>query len=695
MSLFEPKSIAVIGASATKGKVGHDILKNLIEEGYAGDIYPINPKHGEILGKKSYKSVKDIDGTIELAVVVVPAKVVPTVLEECIEKSIKNVVVISAGFAEVGTEEGKALEEKIQQIASPPTPNALPPIPNLVGPNCLGILRPSFKMNASFAVHLPPQGSVALISQSGAMAVAVMDGSEELGIGYSLIASIGNKTVMDESAFLEIAGADEATSVIGFYLESISDGKKFLQTCSEVGATKKIVILKSGVSERGSEAAASHTGALAGSDASIDALCAQSGALRAHNMEEFVDLLEVLSTQPPLPSANIAIVTNAGGPGILATDAAAIAHLQMPALSEKIEVELKKALPPAASTKNPIDVVGDADLLRYEAALKAVGKDSNIDGVAILLTPQVMTPVADITKLIIDWQKKYTTMPVVTSFMGNENVHAEKLTIQQAGIPCFETPERAVAALGALQNRPHSPLPTPYKPDEKRKKAANEILDSHTDLIPEDAVEKLFALYDIPLPAQKIATTEDEAVQYAGEIGYPIIAKISSPQILHKTDIGAVRAHLETDDDVRSAWKEIMGNVQKHNPSADIRGILIQKYLDAGNEFIVGATSDPAFGHLVMAGLGGIYTELLNDTAFRIAPIDTEEAYRQLQDLISWELLLGMRGGKQLDIEDIAKLLVSVSQMVTECPQIKDIDLNPVFVHEDNVIVADAKVVIG
>ncbi|MDA0375800.1 MAG: acetate--CoA ligase family protein [bacterium] len=693
MSLFEPTSIAVIGASSVEGKVGHDILKNLIEEGFIGPIYPINPKHDEILGKPAFASVKDVPGDIDLAVIVIPAKRVPSVLQECIDASISNVVIISAGFSEVGTEEGKQLEEQIKDMArtNEPTNQQI----NIVGPNCLGILNPSHNMNASFAVHLPPEGSVALISQSGAMAVAVMDASEELGIGYSLVASIGNKTVMNESDFLRIAGNDEKTSVIGFYLESITDGKKFLQTLIEVGATKKIVILKSGVSQHGSEAAASHTGALAGTDASIDALCAQSGAVRAHDMQEFVDLLEILSSQPQLPTPRIAIITNAGGPGILATDAAQKAKLEMPALSEATEKILQAALPSSASTKNPIDVIGDADLLRYEAALSAVGEDPNIDGVAILLTPQVMTPVEDIANAIINWQKTHTTMPVVTSFMGNEHVHDAKLTMQKAGIPCIETPERAIAALGALRITHHSSFITHHQQNTTRAKEANTLLGEYSGLIPEDAVTKLFALYDIPLPAQEIATTEEEAVSIANKIGYPVIAKISSPHILHKTDIGAVRTHLLTEDDVRTAWKEIMKNVAKHSPKAEIRGILIQKHLEAGKEFIIGSTRDASFGHLVMAGLGGIYTELLNDTAFRIAPIDQEESYRLLQDLISWKLLLGIRGDVQLDIDSVAKLLVTISQLVTECPLIKDIDLNPVFVHEDHVIVADAKVVIG
>ncbi|MDP7069443.1 MAG: CoA-binding protein, partial [Candidatus Peribacteraceae bacterium] len=393
MSLFEPTSIAVVGASATEGKVGHDILNNLLTQGYSGSIYPINPKHDEILGTKAYKSVKDINEDIDLAIVVVPANIVPNVLEECVDKSIQNVVIISAGFSETGTEEGKQLEEQIVKIATSPTPNAQRPIPNLIGPNCLGLIRPKIKMNASFAKELPPEGGIALVSQSGAMTVGMMDAAEQVGIGFSLIASIGNKTTMDECDLLKLCSEDESTTVIGLYLESISDGKKFLETARAITPRKPIVLLKAGVSEHGKKAAASHTGALAGTDAAIDAVCAQAGIHRAITMEHCFDLLEVLTTQPHLLSSNIAIITNAGGPGILATDAAEIVRLHLPTLEPRTEDPLNKALPKAANTGNPIDVIGDATTDRYIAALQAVGDDSNIDGVCVLLTPQVMTPV--------------------------------------------------------------------------------------------------------------------------------------------------------------------------------------------------------------------------------------------------------------------------------------------------------------
>ncbi len=703
MSLFEPSSIAVIGASATPGKVGHDIVRNLVEEGFAGAIYPINPKEKEILGKKSFASVKEIPGTIDLAIIVIPAKLVPAVLMECAEKKIENVVIISAGFGEVHTKEGDALEKQIRQITiDDRIANHQSPI-TLVGPNCLGILRTSHKMNASFATKLPPDGPVALISQSGAMAVAIMDASFTIGIGYSFVASIGNKTVMDECDFLERAASDDQTTVIGFYLESIKDGARFLRTATEVARKKHIVLLKAGTSQHGAQAAASHTGALAGSDAGIDALCAQSGIVRAHDTEEFLDLLQVLSNQPALRSPNIAIITNAGGPGILATDAAERAHLKMPPLGAAINAKLKTALPAAASTGNPIDLIGDAGTDRYVAALKAVGDEPDIDGVAVILTPQVMTPCEEIANAVIAWKKTHSMMPIVASFMGGASVSDARLMLQRSGVPCFDTPERAIHALGALRTPDDkSPPYTARTQDDSRAASAAQLLGDYTGLIPEDAVNELFALYGIPLPVQRLATSEEEAVQFAQEIGYPVIAKISAPSIIHKTDVGGIKAHLLNDGDVRNAYREIIANVQPHlpaphapPPNPHLRGVLIQQFLPAGNEFIVGATRDSSFGHLVMVGLGGIYTELLQDTAFRIAPIGHSEAYRMLSELTSWKLLLGMRGSAQLDIENVAKLVETVSQLVTDCPQIKDIDLNPVFVKEKSVIVADAKVVIG
>ena len=689
MSLLTPKSIAIIGASDTEGKVGHDILKNLLTQGFTGKIYPVNPKHETILNTKSYASVSDIHETINLAIIVVPAKVVPSVMEECAKASIKDIIIISAGFGEIGTEEGNILEKEVQDIAQK---NDL----RIVGPNCLGIIRPAIGMNASFATSIPPKGSIAFISQSGAMAVGMMDTAVETGLGFSFVASIGNKTILDECDFLEMAAKDDETTVIGLYLESITDGKRILKTALRI--EKPIVLLKAGVSKKGTLAAASHTGALAGNDAAIDALCAQTGIRRAQTTEELFDLLEVLSKEPPLLSNRIAIITNAGGPGILATDAAQKVGLELPALTKKNEQVLQKELPTAASTKNPIDVVGDAGVDRYIAALQAVGNDKSIDGVCTILTPQIMTPCAEIASQIITWKKTHPLMPVITCFIGQENVHKERKILQDAGIPSFETPERAIAALAALHKK-EKQIPSQIKHNEKRVQEAQNILQGQKGLLPEEVLRAICSLYNLPIPKQYIARSADEAVNIANAMGYPVIAKISSPQIVHKTDMGGIRADLQKEEDVRFAYEEIQSNAKKHLSSfsseTSIDGVLIQQFLPAGEEFIVGAIHDHVFGHLIMVGLGGIYTELLGDTTFRIAPIDEKDAYTMLQELISWDILLGTRGKEQLNIDAVVKLLVSVSVMLQECPQITDIDFNPILVTPKGITVADAKIIIA
>lgn len=690
---LNPTSIAVIGASAQEGKVGHDILKNLLTQGYAGKVFPVNPKGGEILGTTAYVSVKDIPETPDMAVIVIPAKFVPDALEECGAKGIKTVVVISAGFGEVHTAEGRDLEDELITIARRLEIN-------LIGPNCLGVVRPGAKMNASFAKELPPAGPIALISQSGAMGVALMDGATQSGLGFSTMLSIGNKAVMDECDFLEICAEDPETTVIGFYLESIKDGTRFLETARRVSAKKHIVLLKAGVSEHGRAAASSHTGALAGSDAAVEALCAQAGIRRAHSTEEFLDLLGVLGMEPQLPTDRIAIITNAGGPGILATDAAESIGLKMPALAPRSAEALKPHLPAAASIANPIDVIGDADTARYEAAFIGCQKDPNIDGIVVLLTPQVMTPCDDIANAIVRLHTSSPMMPVVCAFMGGDSVKNATKILRGAGIPVYPTPERAVKAMGALRRQ----AATSHEPLEKRSArgsrlevdrahAAQSLLANSHGLLDEFTTQKLFALYDLPMPGQALAKTADEAVAIAERIGYPLIAKISSPQILHKTDVGGIRANLKNAKDIKAAFKDITSAVAKNMPEATLEGVLIQQFLPVGNEFIVGCVRDPSFGPLVMAGLGGIYTELFADTSFRIAPVDEKEAYRMLQQLKSWKLLLGMRGKPQADIDALATLVACISRMVADCPQIVELDLNPVLVSDKGTIIADAKVV--
>lgn len=697
MSLIVPTSIAVIGASASPHKVGHMVFKNLLTQGFQGEVYAVNPKGEEILGKKSFRTIGEIPGPVDMAIIVTPAPTVPGVLEECMSKGVCTAVVISAGFSETHTEEGKHLEEEMQNVYSRLQAHGAQL--RIIGPNCLGILLPRLGLNASFAKDLPKPGSIALVSQSGAMAVALIDQSIGLGIGYSGIWSIGNKTFLDECDYLEMCEHDDETKVIGLYLENIARGRTFLEVAARVGKTKPIVLLKSGISDAGRKAASSHTGALAGSSAAIDAACAQSGIHRAKSAEEFLMLLQTLSSEPQLRTNCITIITNAGGPGILATDAAESAGLILPTLQPATRNALTKKLPSAASVRNPIDVLGDALCDRYSAALDATGDDAGIDGVVVLLTPQVMTPVSEVALAIVDFRKRFPLMPVIACFMGGPSIRAGENILMTHSVPYFPTPEAAVHAMATLLPSHHGNRISGKRGAHVRKEKAQKILAHHAGLLDEDTATELFALYQIPQPKAKIAKSAEEAVQIAKEIGFPVIAKISSPQILHKTDIGGVKGNLQTPKEVHSAFEEIITNVQSHSacriPHAALSQVLIQKHLPAGNEFIIGGLQDPSFGPMVMVGLGGIYTELFHDAVFRIAPVTNEEAYRMLTGLQSWKLLLGMRGKARSNIDSLARAVVAVSEMLSECPQIAELDCNPVLVNQTGIMIVDAKVMLS
>ncbi len=689
MYVLEPASVALIGASDDENKLGCSILKNLIGGSYKGEVYPVNPKHTDMMGKICFASVSDIPDAVDLAVIVTPASTVSAIAEECGKKKVKTLVVISAGFAELGTDEGRAREAELATIAKKHSMS-------LVGPNCLGILRPIIGLNASFAATPKAAGSVALISQSGAMAVALLDTSEETGLAFSMIASIGNKAAMNESDFLEICEKDSKTTVIGLYLESIKDGSRFTETALRVGLRKPIVLIKAGVSKRGAKAVSSHTGALAGSNAALAAACEAAGIHHAHSTEEFLDLLSVLSTEPTLLSPAVAIITNAGGPGVLATDAAEREKLTLPDLDAKTKEILKKALPEAASRGNPVDILGDAKADRYKAALHACAQDPNVDGVVVLLTPQVMTPCEDIAKKIIESTKSHSLIPIIPCFMGGPAVEGARKIFAAQSLPCFSSPEAAMRGIAALLEKiPHSSPRRDDSRDDDRSSAASGVLKGQTGLLPEELTEDLFQLYGLPTPDQAVAKNADEAAALAAQIGYPVIAKVSSPDILHKTDIGGVRTNLHNEKEVRKAYAEILQNCSIAAPTAGIRGVLIQQFLPIGNEFIIGGIRDENFGPLVMVGLGGIYTELFRDTCFALAPVTIEQAYDMLSSLKSWKLLTGMRGKGALDIESLAKAVVQISVMLHDCPKISEIDLNPVLVGKDRIVVADAKVVLS
>jgi len=689
VSLLYPDSIAVIGASADERKVGHMILKNLLTQGYRGGVYPVNAKGGTILGKEVFTAIGNIHAPVDLAIIATPAEIAEALAEECGKKGVSSLIIISSGFGETG-KEGRVREENLARIAKHYDMR-------LVGPNCLGLMRPSIQMNASFGGRLPPPGNVAFLSQSGAIGDAFLDRAEFIGLRLSLFLSMGNKAAMDECDFLELCAEDPETKVIGLYVEDIRDGRRFLRIARHVGSAKPIILLKGGTTERGRRAVTSHTGALAGSEAAINAICAQANIDRAATTEEFLNLLRTVSQQSPLSSPHIAIITNAGGPGVLAADAAEREGLILASLTPEHEAELSALLPHAASIHNPFDVLGDALADRYESALTIIERDPNIDGAVVILTPQSMTPVKEIAEMLVNMKMLHPLFPFVACFMGEERVREAITLLHAHGIPNFSSPETALHILASLQSRERNGAPLKEASlNEKRAAKAMQILNgAKPGLLNEERTEQLFALYDISLPHSHIATTADEAVRLAGEIGYPVTAKVSSPDILHKMDMGGVIVNLMDERQVRGAFADIKSKAKKNAPKASVAGVLIQQSLPPGNEFIVGALKDRSAGHLVMAGLGGIYTELFKDAAFRVAPISQEEAYPMLTTLKSWKLLLGMRGKAALDVDALAGLVSTISLLVAECPVIGEIDLNPVLVNEKGFVILDAKVVMG
>lgn len=687
MFTLEPKSVALIGASAEEKKLGAYILKNLTTSGYKGKVYPVNPKHDAMAGLRCFHTIGEIPGELDMAVIVTPASTVPALAEECGKKKVKTLVIISAGFGETGTKEGHAAEAALKKTCETYGMS-------MMGPNCLGVLRPKAGLNASFAATPKETGDIALISQSGAMAVAILDAAEAEHLAFSLVASIGNKTDLDESALLEICEKDNETKIIGLYLESIKNGQTFTEIAERVSKKKPIVLIKAGVSTRGAKAVSSHTGALAGSTAALRAACEKSGIHLAETTQEFLALLSTLRSSPVLRSRSIALITNAGGPGVLATDAAERAGLNLASLNDKTVASLKPKLPAAASVGNPVDVLGDALEDRYQTALEACADDPDVDGLAVLLTPQVMTPCEDIAKTIIAAKKVRPLFPIVVSFMGGKLVEQAKTLLRKNGIACFATPEEAVSALALLlEPRKNAPVEDDHKGDD-RASAAHQLLKGKKGLLSEEMAADLFQLYDLPIPDQAIAKNAQEAAEIAERIGFPVIAKVSSPDILHKTDVGGVRAPIRNAAEAKKAYDDIIKACAKNAPAAAVKGVLIQQFLPVGNEFIVGGIRDASFGPVVMAGLGGIYTELFKDTAFRLAPVATDEAYEMLSQLQSWKLLTGMRGKGALDIDALAGIVRRVSHMLADCPQISEIDLNPVLVSEKGVTVADTKVVL-
>ena len=677
VDMFDAKSIAVIGGSETKGKIGYDLMISLLNY-YKGEIIPVNPKGGRIHGIPAYTSIKE-HGPVDLAVIAIPAHLVPAAVEECGEIGIKNLIIISAGFKEVDGE-GAELENQVVEICKNYDID-------LVGPNCLGIMNTYNDMNASFAPHIAHKGNIAFMTQSGAIMAAILDYADKRNIGFSRIASLGNKAGINENDCMLNFMENENTEVITSYLEGIIDGPSFIEVCRKASQKKPIVLIKAGRTFKGSEAVSSHTGTIAGSDSAYDAAFSQCGVLRATYLEEMMDYSRALSLFP-LPKGNkIAIITNAGGPGILTTDAAIKVGLEMAELTTETKERLKEVLPETASVKNPVDVLGDASPYRYTVALYIVLKDPNVDGVIYLVTPQSVTDPEGIANVAIEHANN-SDKPVLCSFFGGTRCDEAERVLASKNVPNYLYPKAAVKSMKALYDY------TIIKNQEYPKPPKFEVDKSIVKRIIEDAKKKgvytlglesfdILKAYGIPTVGTAITQTVEETIESGEEIGYPLVMKIVSPQISHKSDVGGIKLNLNNAEEVKAAYEDMMENIPKKEPEANIEGVQLQKMLSHGMEVIIGMVKDPTFGPLLMFGLGGIYVEILKDVKFAIAPVNEIEANNMITGIKTFELLKGTRGNKAKDIESIAQIILRISQLVTDFPEIKEFEINPLIVFEE------------
>lgn len=705
---FNPSSIAVIGASATKGKVGNTVLNNIIKSGYKGKIFPINPRAEEVCELTCYNSIMDVPEDIDIAIFVIPGKFVNPVAEECGKKGVKGLIIISAGFKEIGGE-GVEREEELIKIGKKYGMRIL-------GPNCLGFI--GLNYNGSFAAETPKEGGIAMISQSGAMLTGMMDYSMTQAFGFSCNISLGNKADLGAVDFIKFLAEDDNTSVILCYLESITDGKRFLEILPEATRKKPIVILKSGVSEAGARAASSHTGALAGADIAYDLAFEKCGVIRAKTIEDLFDYGEVFLYQPVPKENSFAIITNAGGPGIVATDAFERAGLKFAGFSESILHALREKLPLEASIFNPIDIVGDATPDRYEFTIKTVfglnGKvDSNeisTQGALIIVTPQAQTEPTKVAKLIHDISSSnLKEKPIVCSFIGGKNISEGREYLKQNHIPCYHFPDRAAHSLKTLIKRREYLTSTSLKelkiPKFKvNKKRVKEIFssvreDKRTVLLSYETSE-VFDCYGIKSPKSRLAQTPRQAKNLVLETGKAVM-KIVSPNIIHKTDVGGILLNIETEQDAFEAYIQIVNNAKKFGPqNAKIYGVEVQEMIDFKeetkvNEIIIGMSEDPQFGPLIMFGTGGIYANFMKDVAFSLAyKFTKQDAKKLIESTKIFNLLHGVRGESSSDIEALLGVLLRLTQLVNDFPEIVELDINPLLAFVKGYSAVDIKITI-
>ena len=686
--LFSPKSIAVIGASKTVGKVGHLTVSNLVQSGFKGPIIPVNSAGGELFGLKVYPKLADYSDPVDLVVIAVPAEMVPAAAREAVQKKAGAIVVVASGFKETGPQ-GKAIEDELIEICRKGAVR-------LLGPNCLGVINTAIHLNASFSKRLPQAGQLAIFSQSGALCTAMMDIADERELGVSKAVSIGNKADITEVDILSALAHDDDTKVIVGYLEDISDGDKFVKAAEEASSRKPVVILKAGTTSAGSKAASNHTGVLAGKDTAYGAAFKRAGICRADSFEALFDYASALALQPTPKGDRVLIVTNSGGSGTMAADAVEKAGMSVTPLSEHLAAQLRERLPAAAFIDNPIDISADAEPRHYAAAIDIAVADDAIDAILVVLAPQYMTEPAATVRAIVGHLDD--TTPVLASFLGGSDIMPSRKELAAAGLPFYDSPERAVGALKAMheygvwKNRPARHVvrfPVNRRRVERtiaRRQRTNRLR------LGEVKSKDILKAYGFHILEGKLTSSPEEAVECARFIGFPVALKIISPSIVHKSDLGGVRLNLGSAQEVADAFDLMMLRINKHAPNAIIGGIYVEKMAEKGLEVIIGMTRDPQFGPMLMFGLGGIFVEVMKDVTFHLAPITENEAVQMLQSTRSYELLQGKRGLKEVDIHAIAVALQRISQLTTDFPQILDLEINPLIVGEvgNEPVVVDA-----
>jgi acetyltransferase len=696
--IFRPHRVAVVGASDQPGKVGAILLRNLIGHGFEGVVYPVNAKREAVQGIAAYPSLAALPHVPDLAVICTPAETVPGLIDNCGRLGIMGAVIISAGFRETGPE-GKLLEDQVKASV------ALYPELRVIGPNCLGVMVPPIKLNATFASTIAPSGRVAFISQSGAICTSVLDWATTAGIGFSQFISIGNMLDVGVDDLLDYLAADPFTDSVVLYVESITQAREFMSAARAFSRDKPIVAYKAGRFADSAQAAASHTGAMAGVDAVYQAAFRRAGIVRVFDLDEVFGCAKLLARARQPRGPRLAIVTNAGGPGVIACDALLDRGGVLARLDPSTIEKLNACLPPFWSHGNPLDILGDASAQRFADATTAVLADPGVDAALVLLTPQAMTEPGPCAAAVVDAAKRQSK-PVLAAWMGGPSVQDGVDRLNAAGIPTYTTAEHAVRAflrLVEFQRNREVLLETPREVPlafpldcEKLRQRFEEILTRNDELLSEGDSKELLAIYGIPVALPRSASTADEAVAAAGEIGYPVVLKILSPQITHKTDVGGVALNLADEGQVRRLFAEIVTSARQHRPDAEIQGVTVQRMVTAVHavELILGAKRDPVFGPVVMVGFGGVAAEVFQDRALELPPLNERLATRMLQSLRSWPLLTGYRGRPVINVEPLVETLMRFSYLVADLPEIREIDINPLLATPTEVIGLDARVLV-